>query len=165
MICIASSWWELHFLFTDRGLRFPVQGDKVWNFTSFSWNCVWKWSDFNGGLMLAWASLSFPESIPTLALLWKWLELPDQVQLQASKLTMEDGETEVTEQGWWFGLTRYQVCNVFEWSKLKTHEPNGIWGCLCRICSFGQVLGVFQLERVSGPCQACYVLYIVFILV
>ena len=30
MICIASLGWELHFLFTDRGLRLPIQGDRVW---------------------------------------------------------------------------------------------------------------------------------------
>ena len=143
MTCIASLWWKLHFFFTYRGLRFPVQGDRVWKITSFSWNRVWKCKDFNGSLMIVWASLSFPESIPTLTLLWKWLELPDQVQLQASKLTMENGETEVTEQGWWFGLTRYQVCKMFEWSKHKTHEPNGCWICLCRNCMFWTVFGAF----------------------
>ena len=132
---------------------------EFWKITSFSWDRVWQCRDFNGGLMMAWASLSFPESIPTFILLRVWLELPDQVQLQASKLKMEDAKTGVTEPGWWLGLARYQVNKMFELIKHKMHEPNESWLSFCRNCVFRQIFDVFQFEWVLSPSQTHYALY------
>ena len=153
------------FSFTNRGLRLPIQRDRVWKNTSFNWIRVGQCRDFNGGLVIVWASLNFPKPIPIFILLWGWLELPDQVQLQASKFKMEDGETEVTEPGWWLGLTRYQVYKMFESVRHKTHEPNEGWLSFCRNCVLRQIFSVFEFERVPSPSQACYALYNICILV
>ena len=127
-------------------------------YTSFSWNRVEQCRDFNGGLRIVWASLNFPEANPMLILPWGWLEISGQVKLQASKVKMVDAETGVTEPGWWLGLLWYDVYEMFQVFKHKTHEPKIGWLCFCRFWVFGHNFGVFEDLRVSSVKKSCYAL-------
>ena len=124
-------------------------------YTSFSWIRVEQCRDFNGCLGIVWASLNFLKANPMLILLWGWLEVSDQVKLQASKVKMVDAETGVTEPGWWLGLLWYDVYEMFQVFKHKTHEPKIGWLWFCRSSEFWAVLSVFEFWRVSASNQSC----------